>query len=248
MVRGLGIAAVLVLAQSAIAVARSSPAPFPGELLAGYAPLLEREEMAVIESDARGRARQVTLLAWVPAPPSLVHDVVLHAEEYARFIHNVSRSTVERRPEGLVNAWRVELPIGHFDGLDAIRPQPGPAAPIDVVALGPGKQGAIRWEFLPVAGGGTVIVHEAIHDALVDNFLLRRMLERNPTYEQAMALAASLVLVKGVEGEARRQAQAKGLDVGPPPRSARTPGFAPLLGRGTVAVIRSDSSGGLVDV
>jgi hypothetical protein len=72
------------------------------------------------------------------------------------------------------------------------------------------------------------------------------MLERNPAYEAAMALAATLVLVKGIQAEAARQAAAAGIAVAP--ATGRSPGFSALLDRGTLAIIRDDAEGGLVDV
>jgi hypothetical protein len=239
--------AVLLCLAPLAAAARPTLKPLPEDRLRAYAPLLAGSELALLESDATGRSRQITVLAYVPAPPQLVHDVVAHPESFPRFVRNVSKSTVEHRPDGaLVNSWRVELPIGHFDGLHELRFAPGPAGPIDVLAVGPGQQGVFRWEFLPADGGGTVVVHMGWHDPLSNNFLLRKMLERNPSYEAAMGLSATLVLVKAVQREAARLAAGASASIAPP--RGRAPGFSALLDRGTLAIIRSDTAGALIDI
>jgi hypothetical protein len=239
---------VAVLAVSAPAAAGPALYSFPEEKLRAYAPLLAQGEMAVIETDPEGHAGQVTLLAWAAAPPETVREVVATPERFPKFLHNVSRCDVQRRPDGsLVNTWRVELPIGHFDGQDEYRFAPGPTGAVEVRALGEGKRGLFRWDFLPADGGGTVVVYSGFWDPPIENFLLRRMLARNPAYEAGFALSAGLVLLNGVQAEAARLAGERARKV-EPPRPGRAPGFGMLLDRGTLAVVRTDGHGALVDV
>jgi hypothetical protein len=228
------------------AAARPSLSPLPIELLRAYAPLCAHAELALLESDGAGHATQTTIVAFAAAPPEKVHEVVAHPEAWPTFLRNVSRSEVHARPDGSIeNTWRVELPIGHVDGAQELRFEPGPAGAIDGRALGPGKEGVLRWEFLPVDGGGTLMVFYAHQDPLRDVPLLGRMLRRNPAYESGMSLAAGLVLVKGVQAEATRRAAGMHARA---PSPGRAPGFSPLLARGMVAVIREDDAGALVDV
>jgi hypothetical protein len=79
------------------------------------------------------------------------------------------------------------------------------------------------------------------------------MLSRNPGYAAGFAISAALVLVKSIQVEAERIAAAAPPDGGASgpsirPPAGRVPGFAGLLQRGTVAVIRTDAERRLVDV
>jgi hypothetical protein len=167
-------------------------------------------------------------------------------------MRNVSRSTREPAAaaagagETFLNRWRVELPIGHFDGVNETRTDGTPAGPIDVRAVGEGRTGVYRWLFLAADGGGTVLVHEGRFDGFRQSALLAKLLARNPTYEAGMALSAGLVMMKGVQGQAERLArEAKAVAARP---TGRAPGFAALLDRGMLAIVRSDAAGALVDV
>ena len=226
--------------------------PIPVETLRALGPTVARGDMALFELDAERRTRQLTLLAYTRAAPATVREVVVHPERWKGFIRNLSRSDVEKKDDGAVVVnWRVELPIGHFDGHDEMRVAGEAAGPVEVRSVGPGNAGRFRWEFIPVAGGGTLIVYYGHYDGFAQIGLLARMLARNPLYASGLALSEGLVLVKGVQAEAaRREAEAARVSGGKLPAlpTGSGPGFAPLLDRGTLAILRSDKAGSLVDI
>ncbi len=225
-----------------LAAAEAPLTTYPPERLAALAPLLTHAELAAIEVAPNGSPRQITLLAWTPAPPPVAYEVVAHPERYPEFVRNLSKAEVERMPDGsTVARWQMELPIGHFNGAFAMRTDEGA---IDIRSLA--RDNHTRWEFVPAPGGGTVIVEYAHYQAPRQNAILSKLLERDPANETGMGLAATLVLAKSVAAEAAKRAAAARLPPVAAPRGS--PSFDFLLERGAVAVIRSAPSGALIDV
>ena len=104
------VAVVWLLGLGAQAFARVMPLErLPDDKLAALAPLLQRGELALIESNKDGTLKQVTLLLFVAAAPATVHDVLAHAGDYKKFIPNVSKSTWEARPDGTFSPILVAL-------------------------------------------------------------------------------------------------------------------------------------------
>lgn len=245
--------AALVLAAATEARAARDVRPLPAELLRRYAGTLPHGEIGLVESEADGRARQITLLGYAAAPPEVTRALVADPTLYPRYVRNLTRSEVEARPDGsLLNRWRLSYPIGSFDGTDEVRPLPGPlpgsgGAPgaVEVRSLGQGKEGLARWEFLPLPGGGTLVASYGYYDPL-DNAILRAMIGKDPQLDAGFNLAGGLAVLRALLAEAGRLARGRGLQVAPPP--ALRPDFAPLLQRGTVAIVRTDGDGRLVDV
>jgi ribosome-associated toxin RatA of RatAB toxin-antitoxin module len=226
--------------------------PLPEEVLRSYAAALPRGEIALVETDAAGKARQITLLGYAAAPPQVVHALVADPLRYPSYVHNLTRSEVERQADGtLLNHWRFSFPIGSFEGTDEVRVWPGTdAAPgaVTMRSLGEGKKGRSRWEFLPLPGGGTLVVNYGYYDPL-DNGFLRLLIGKDPAMDAGFNLAGGLALLRGLLTEAGREARAGGMPVAAPSQAAeRAPDFEPLLLRGAVAIVRAGPDGGLVDI
>lgn len=226
---------------------------FPSAVLQAYAAVVKSGEIAVVETDAQGHARQITLLGYAAAPPSAVYALVADPLRYPRYVRNLTRSDVEHRPDGsMLNRWRLTFPIGSFEGTDEVRllaggegAAPGTGA-VEMHSVGDGKEGTTRWEFLPLAGGGTLVVNYGYYDPL-DNAFLRVLIGQDPALDAGFNLAGGLALVRGLLAEASREARAGGLQL-TAPAAGGAPDFGPLLARGTVAVVRTGGAGQLVDV
>jgi ribosome-associated toxin RatA of RatAB toxin-antitoxin module len=233
--------------------ARPTLRPFPYELLIAYAELVRQGEIAVVETDATGHAVQITLLGYTPAPPSLVYGLLSDPTVYPRYVRNLTRSDVEKRADGtLWNRWRLSFPIGSFEGTDEVRLVPGaPGAPtgaVEMRSLGEGKEGITRWELLPVSGGGTLVVNYGYYDPL-DNRILRAMIGQDPAMDAGFNLAGGLALLHNLLAEAGKEARLGNVAApGGSAASAPAPDFGPLLHRGTVAMVRSNASGGFLNV
>ncbi len=235
------------------AAARPTLRPFPAEVLRLYATVVNQGEIAVIETEASGRARQITLFGYAAAPPTLVYGLVADPLLYPRYVRNLTRSDVEKQADGsLLNRWTLTFPIGTFAGTDEVRLVPpgegGVTFAVEMRSLGEGKEGIQRWEFLPVPGGGTLVVNYGYYDPL-DNRILRMMVGQDPALDAGFNLAGGLAVLRNLLAEAARESRQAGTAPAPVFAPAGTmPDFGPLLGRGTVAMVRSGADGSFKNV
>jgi ribosome-associated toxin RatA of RatAB toxin-antitoxin module len=218
----------------------------PADKLVTMPPLLRHGEVALIESLPSGRLRQVTLIALAAAPVEIARQAVVDVERYPEFVHSMTRSTATRVDADTVDhKWVISLGITSLNGVT--RNKYSPDGAIDVVATDPNDKGRFRWEFYPAAGG-TVMVMYGYTDVMHSNDLIRSIVNRSPTMEHGLALAAQLVQFRAMKQRAEQLAQSAAAAA----RSAGEAGSKPasfdfLLDRGRVAVIRSNAAGKLSD-
>jgi hypothetical protein len=210
----------------AVAVALTT---WPRAELERLAPLAAHADLACIESNPDGTMKQVTLLAWVPAPPALMRDVIVQSERYKEFVPNLSRSTREPMADGRWQSrWRIELPVSSFEGTNVY------SLDGDAILIRGDGNAQYRYEMLPV-GDGTLLVQYGYTDVKGSNAFVRTFLKRQPMMEHGLALSAQMMFVTAMRDEAIRR------NGGRPAAGAggATPSFAPLLARGAVAVMRA---------
>jgi hypothetical protein len=202
---------------------------WPRAELERLAPLAAMADLACIESNADGTMKQVTLLAWVAAPPAVMRAVIVESEKYREFIPNLSKSTREPLGDGRwKSAWKIELPVSSFEGTNLY------SLDGDAILLHGDDDASYRYEMLPV-GDGTLLVQYGYTDVKHSNAFVRSFLKRQPMMEHGLALSAQMMFVTAMRAEAIRRAGAPAVK----PPSTRPPSFAPLLARGQVAVMRS---------
>jgi hypothetical protein len=203
---------------------------WPRAELERLAPLAAMADLACIESNADGTMKQVTLLAWVAAPPAVMRAVIVESEKYRQFIPNLSKSTREPLGDGRwKSAWKIELPVSSFEGTNLY------SLDGDAILLHGDDDASYRYEMLPV-GDGTLLVQYGYTDVKHSNAFVRSFLKRQPMMEHGLALSAQVMFVTAMRAEAIRRAGAPAVK----PPSTRPPSFAPLLARGQVAVMRGD--------
>ena len=203
------------------------------ELLA-LAPLAAMAEVACVESNPDGTMKQVTLLAWVPASPAIVREVIAGADRYKEFIPNLTRSTREPLADGRWRSvWKMELPVSSFDGTSVFERE-GQGDDEAIVVRGDGDA-RYRYETLPV-GQGTLLVQYGYTDVKHSNAFTRSFVKRQPMMEHGLALSAQLLFVTAMRAEAIRRAGAPKLS---PPTASKPPSFNALLARGQVALLRT---------
>jgi hypothetical protein len=124
---------------------------WPRAELERLAPLAAMADLACIESNADGTMKQVTVLAWVPAPPPVMRDVIVRSDRYREFIPNLTKSTKEPLPDGRWRSrWKIELPVSSFEGTNVY------ALDGDAILLRGDGDAQYRYELLPV-GDGTLL-------------------------------------------------------------------------------------------
>lgn len=248
--RNLLLASLLALLPSLLVWPRlaraEGPAPLqllPAERLRALAPLLRTTDMTLIESDAQGALKQITVMSFAAAPPAAVRDAVIHPERYGDFVRNMKKSTIVRRPDGtLDHTYQLSYTILTIDGVHRyvfLPPTGAPgegAAPVEFFDADPSSNGLrhYRWEFLS-AGGGTVVVLYGYADVRHSGGVVDQLLQRVPSLEHGLALVGQMSLVLSMKARAEQLAPAPAASLVPP--GAVSYDF--LLSRGLVTLLRS---------
>ncbi len=216
-------------------------AAWPAAKVKGLAPLLRTTDIAVFENKADGHLRQLSIFAWIAAPPNVVRDVIVRAEQYKDFIPNFAVSTVKLNADGSFD-FRYSLDYGLFsvDGENRYLQLPADpqsdAAPIEIRDLDGNFDYSIRryrFEFYDV-GGSTVLAMYGYTDVSTSGGLLAKLMAKVPTLEQGLALVAHDTLVLSIKRRAEK--------LSPPPTQPPIPSAVAydfLLQRGMVVLLRT---------
>jgi hypothetical protein len=237
MIRALVLLLALPTARSRADQAHPPLAPLPVASLRRLPPLLRGADLALIESEASGAERQITVITLARATPEAVREVVVHPGRYAEFVRNLSGKEVRPGPNGTIeHSWKVSYQIVSFSGVNRYSfPARGvdeAAAPVEMIDPTGGSH--YRWQFLaPEKGGGTIVVLYGYTDVRHSGGFLDRVLRRAATLEHGLALTTQLTLLLALKAEAERHPGAI-VELAPP---AAAP-YEFLLERGLVAFLR----------
>ncbi len=227
-------------------VAHAAPKPWPlttlpADKLLTLIPSLRTQDMALIETDARGMLKQITAVTLVAAPPATVHEIVAHPERYGQFIHNMSRSDVRREKGGtIVHDYKLDYTIASVDGRHRyvfLPPVPGQAAaPIDVYDPDDNGTRHYRWEFYGAPGGATLLVIYGYSQIPTDG-IYGKLMRRAQTLEYGLSLIPQMTLLLAVKQQAERVSRWS-----LPPTPGPQPNLGFLLDRGAVALFRASGN------
>jgi hypothetical protein len=228
-----------------VAAAKPQPWPLttlPADKLLTLVPSLRDQDLALIESDARGMLKQITTVTLVAAQPSLVRDVVGHPERYGHFVHNMSRSDIRREPGGtIVHDYKLDYTVASVDGRHRyvfLPPVEGQAAaPLDVYDPDDNGTRHYRWEFYAAPGGGTLLVEYGYSQIPADG-IYGKLMKRAQTLEYGLALIPQITLMLAVKQRAEQLSPGQPL----PTTTGPQPNLGFLLDRGTLALFRRSGS------
>lgn len=218
-------------------------ASWPAAKVRSLAPLLRTTDIAVFENKADGHLRQLSLFVWVAAPPSVVRDVIVRAEQYKDFVPNFSTSTVNKNPDGTFD-FRYSLDYGVFsiDGENRYLQLPADpqmdAPPVEIRDIDGNFDYSVRryrFEFYDV-GGSTVLAMYGYTDITASGGIFAKLLAKVPTLEQGLALVAHDTLILSMKRRAEK--------LSAPPAQPPVPGSVAydfLLQRGMVVLLRSQN-------
>ena len=258
--RILPLAGLLVFSSAASAAGYSLQTLSP-ETLVQLRSFAERGELVLIESNRGGTLKQITLMTVVRAPRQIVWDVLSATERYPDFVPNVVRSkTIVQRDHERVVSWELEVPLINVEGKNRYRFSPPQAMDVDAVS-GDLKTGAWRWELYPLGDDATLAVEYAYSDIRNLNRIIRWMIRGNMTLEHGLVLSAATVFIKALKQRAESIA-GRGPAGRPDPKEQRKivlrslradsngsllrfDALAPLLDRGTLALVQSFPDGRL---
>lgn len=216
-------------------------ASWPAAKVRGLAPLLRTADIAVFESKADGHMRQLSLFVWVAAPPKVVRDVILNAQEYKDFVPNFKRSNVQTNPDGTFDFdYLLDYNLLTVEGKNRYRVhKSGPSPEFETIEITDldfnYKHSVRRYIFeLHNVNETTIIAMYGYTDVATAGGVIDKILTRVPTVEQGLALVIHDTLVLSMKRRAEK--------LSPPPAQLPAPGsveFDFLLQRGMVVLLRS---------
>ena len=175
------IALVLLLSAQALAAPKPILKPLPKDKIPGMAALLKDSDVALIESDAKGRLAQISILTWVGAPAKLVHDVVADLGKYNEVLANMSESKVSKNADGTADLYFViRYTLVSFKGTTRHTFREDGA--IDLESTDPEDGARFRWEFIPL-DEGTVLIMYGWTDVFHSPDVIQSMVKKVRTLE-----------------------------------------------------------------
>jgi hypothetical protein len=217
----------------------------PRDRLAQLAPLLRTGDFALLESDEKGREKQVTTLTFSRATPAAVREVVIHPERYEDFVHNMVGRSVKKNADGTFDhTWKLAYTVASFSGVNRYRllpPREGePVGAVEI--LDPTGMSTYRWEFIPAAhGGGTIVVVYGYTDVRHSGGFIDKVLARADTLEHGLAIIVQSSLHRAMTIQAERHPGEVAPYV-PPVAGAPATSYRFLLDRGMLAILRHGPS------
>lgn len=226
--------------------------PTPADL-AAMTQLLDRGLVSLIESDARGWLKQVTIATRVAAPPETVFRVIAGVEQYPQFLHNFSRIDVVSRQNGAIGyEWDWRGVVFDFHGANSM--VLFPPRRVDVTTVS-GDLGRSRFlvDLRPGPTPGTTLLATTLYsDPREANWVARQLITANPSMLHAMNLSVGIVFTMGIKRRAETPNGAG--DVPAPGRGGGaassfanldTARLAPLLQRGELALVEMNARAGV---
>lgn len=223
--------------------------------------LARRGDVALVETTADGRCKQVVVFAVLDAPPERVWDTLMNIEAYPEYLKTVVSVDITGRQKGITAFdWELDVP---FFNLKGSRLQRGKRPHLVEVR---GHRGNLRgsrerWELYPVDDGARTLAafYRAI-DIETAGLILRTMVELEPSMDQGAALSTSFVHMRELAAHLKGQPALTGptkarSGLVPPFRSLELgkgeldlEALGPLLRHGQLALIESHPDGALKQV
>lgn len=217
-------------------------ARFPAEKVRALAPLLRASDVALIESNADGQMKQISMFTLAAASPAQVRDTLLDAARYVDIVRNFKTSKVTPRPDGTFDHF-YELSYGLFtvDGTNRYMSLPADpssdAPPVEMLDVDEGPSGTrhYRFEFYGAAGA-TVIAMYGYTNVRNSGGVVAKLFERVPQLEHGLALVSQAALILSIKQRAQQLAGSTPLL----PAAGNAP-YDFLLERGVVVLLRSQN-------
>ncbi len=217
----LGLAALFLFPNKALAQTGSRIDPLPPEALAGLRALAARGAAAlVLDPDGGPRAR-VTVAVPVRADLDTTRGALVEAAGWPGFMPAVG-SVEPLSRHGRRAAWRMTVRAGLLDVHAVTQVHEVSPRRVDfTVAESDFGSAAARWELHPQPDGTTLLALTSWSDPSEGHWLLRRAAGSNPTATAGINVAIGLVLARAVQRQAEHRA---GLVLPPaPPATPTTP-------------------------
>ena len=219
--------------------------------------LLARGELALVESNAEGKASQIVIFSAINAPAEKIYDAITDVENHPKFMKAVVRNKIiKKQGDMFAYEWELDVPVFNLKGVRAMRGKRPELIEVRGMS-GNFKESRERWELYPLDDGKrTLAAFYRALDVESAGVLLKTMISMEPSMEHGVSLAAGFVHLRDV----RRYVEGlpepkKNEEKGPVPEFRRLDldskelgSIEKLLAHGQLALIESNADGSLHQV
>ena len=224
---------------------------------AKLAKLLDRGDLAVVESYPNGTQKQLLMLSVIAAPPEQVYDAVYDVESYPKFMTTVPEAKIVRRNGPTASyEWELGLLVLTFRGVRAMRGKRPNLIQVRGVS-GHFESAREAWELYPLDGGRRTLValYRSV-DVREGGLILKAAVKLEPSLDHGMNLAAAFVFLRDMRAHVEKLPPVKPSAKGPIPAfrmfngtsDATVSAVRGLLDHGELALIESNGDGSLRQV
>jgi hypothetical protein len=213
--------------------------------------MFKRGLVLLVEPDAAGKLKQVTLFGDIAAPQKAIYDVISDPSTLPQREPSTREVAIKaKQGNALTYAWTYGDALTHIEGTTALALAPPQAVfSRSITGFGPGFSLFRLW---PAGADHTTLsLSMCIDPTKTSNPILRWLSNANPNFQQVWNVGYSVMVFRGIEQVAVKRAGGtvpapSGISGDGPLRPLgpdQVAALRPLLQKGPVAVIESDAQG-----
>jgi hypothetical protein len=169
----------------------------PKELKA-LAPLIARGQVVLVDSNPRGKMRQVTVIENVRAPFAKVLGAVSTPSNYSKFIRAITDVTVQSAaPKEIFFSWTLGFSVFSITSKNRM-------ASVDQGVTIEGLEGDLagatwRWQIIPTTPDNTVVAYHGFADVKKAAYILEKTVQREPYLEHGLMAGSNMVMLRAMK-------------------------------------------------
>jgi carbon monoxide dehydrogenase subunit G len=170
----------------------------PIKELTALAPLIARGQVIVVDSNSRGRMRQVTTIENVNAPAKAVLDAISTPNNYQKAIRAITDVTVHSAtPTEIIFSWTLGFSVFGITSRNRM-------ATVDQGVVIEGLDGDLagatwRWQVVPVSANSTVVAYHGFADVKKAAYILEKTVQREPYLEHGLMAGSNMVMLRAMK-------------------------------------------------
>ena len=178
----------------------------PKELKA-LAQLIARGQVVLVDSNGKGKMRQVTVIENVRAPFAKVLGAVSTPSNYSKFIRAISDVTIQSAaPKEIYFSWKLGFSVFSISSKNRM-------SSVDQGVTLEGLEGDLagatwRWQIVPTAPDNTVVVYHGFADIKKAAFILEKTVQREPYLEHGLMAGSNMVMLRAMKRAVENAASA----------------------------------------
>jgi hypothetical protein len=166
--------------------------------LKALAPLIARGQVILVDSNGRGKLRQVTAIEDVRAPFGKVLDAVSTPKNYSKAIRAFSDITIQSAtPKEIFFSWTLGFSVFSITSKNRM-------ATVDQGVVIEGLEGDLagctwRWQIFPTGPDSTIVAYHGFADVRKAAFILDKTVQREPYLEHGLMAGSNMVMLRAMK-------------------------------------------------